>query len=331
MITTNPELCRLDNETFDDFALRLYANGQKYGVNCFEIADILNRESGQHKAENSWRIRYKDFRRGMEYQQHKLDGDVSERILCLSDFHYPFNLPIEKFEGYKGKVDTLVLNGDILDCMALSKFPKSYRVSPVEEMIHGREMLIDLISLIAPKTLIVTNGNHEYRLASYVNKNIDCELKELMPDTALEYIFEDGFTHYDKENGSKTFYTPLKEVFGDIDVRYTSGWWYQYRNTVFCHPKAFSSGILKTSEKALSWFRNNGNVFTSLVMAHTHRIGMYKVGNCTIYEQGCCCKTSKMQYADGMLVNSQKEGFLYLCLNKDGNVNEDATRLVSLN
>ena len=331
MITTNPELCRLDNETFDDFALRLYANGQKYGVNCFEIADILNRESGQHKAENSWRIRYKDFRRGMEYQQHKLDGDVSERILCLSDFHYPFNLPIEKFEGYKGKVDTLVLNGDILDCLALSKFPKSYRVSPVEEMIHGREMLIDLISLIAPKTLIVTNGNHEYRLASYVNKNIDCELKELMPDTALEYIFEDGFTHYDKENGSKTFYTPLKEVFGDIDVRYTSGWWYQYRNTVFCHPKAFSSGILKTSEKALSWFRNNGNVFTSLVMAHTHRIGMYKVGNCTIYEQGCCCKTSKMQYADGMLVNSQKEGFLYLCLDKDGCVNEDATRLVSLN
>lgn len=330
MLTTD-NITRRDNESFDDFALRLYANSQKYHLNCYAVADILNKESGLHKAENSWRIYYKNFRRGMEYQRKLSEGDVSTKILCISDLHYPFNLPIDRFEEYRGRVDILVLNGDLLDCHSLSRFSKSYRISPVEEMIGCRELLIDLIKAISPKSVHVVNGNHEYRLASYVNKNIDCELKELLPDSPLEYMFEDGFKHYDKANGTKTYYSPIKEVFSDIDIQYHSGWWFQYRNTIFCHPKAFSSGILKTAEKALVWFRNNGNVFTSLVMAHTHRIGSYKVGNTIIYEQGCLCNTSKMQYSDGMLVNSQKEGYLYLCLDKDGSVNENATKLVSLN
>ena len=81
------ELSRRPDETFDDFALRLYANSRQYGVNCYRIAEILNQESGLHKAENSWRIRYKDFRRGMEYQKFNDDQEamVGERILCVSD------------------------------------------------------------------------------------------------------------------------------------------------------------------------------------------------------------------------------------------------------
>ena len=248
----------------------------------------------------------------MEYQKFNDDQEamVGERILCVSDLHYPFNLPLDIFTDYVGGIDTLVLNGDLLDCMALSRFQKSYRISPIEEMIGCRQYLIDLIKMLKPARVIATNGNHEYRLSSYVNKNIDCEIKELMPDSPLEYLFEDGFTHYDKANAAKTYYPPLKDVFRDIDFRYTHGWWYQYGGIIFCHPKAFSSGILKTSEKALMWFRNNGNIFDALVMAHTHRIGMYKIGGTMLYEQGCCCDTAKMQYSDGMLVNSQKEGFL---------------------
>ena len=327
------ELSRRPDETFDDFALRLYANSRQYGVNCYRIAEILNQESGLHKAENSWRIRYKDFRRGMEYQKFNDDQEamVGERILCVSDLHYPFNLPLDIFTDYVGGIDTFVLNGDLLDCMALSRFQKSYRISPIEEIIGCRQYLIDLIKMLKPARVIATNGNHEYRLSTYINKNIDCEIKELMPDSPLEYLFEDGFTHYDKANAAKTYYPPLKDVFRDIDFRYTHGWWYQYGGIIFCHPKAFSSGILKTSEKALMWFRNNGNIFDALVMAHTHRIGMYKIGGTMLYEQGCCCDTAKMQYSDGMLVNSQKEGFLYLTRDREGNFKEETTKLVFLN
>ena len=77
---------------------------------------------------------------------------------------------------------------------------------------------------------------------------------------------------------------------------------------------------MKTAEKAMYFFRNEGLHFTSLVMAHTHRIGNYAIGNTTIFEQGACCETRQMRYSDGRLVNSQKEGFLYIEQDKNGDI-----------
>ena len=152
-----------------------------------------------------------------------------------------------------------------------------------------------------------------------------------MSESALEYIFVDGFTHYDRKTHAKTKYAPLCEVFEDIDVEYTGTWYSQYKDVIFCHPKAFCSNPMKTAEKALYWFRNEGHVFRSLIMSHTHRLGSYKIGNSMIYEQGCCCDTSRMRYNDGQLINSQKEGYIVVCLDKDGHVIEEKTKLVSLN
>ena len=75
---------------------------------------------------------------------------------------------------------------------------------------------------------------------------------------------------------------------------------------------------MKTAEKAVLWFRNEGYDFNCLVMAHTHRLGSYKIGNTTMYEQGAACETQKMRYGDGALVNSQQQGCIYVCLDKDG-------------
>ena len=77
-----------------------------------------------------------------------------------------------------------------MDCMALSRFSKSYRVSPLEEMIGARQYIIDLIEMIKPKKVLANHGNHELRLGSYLAKNLDNELQELMPETALDYIFK---------------------------------------------------------------------------------------------------------------------------------------------
>lgn len=57
----------------------------------------------------------------------------------------------------------------------------------------------------------------------------------------------------------------------------------------------------------------------------------YKIGNTSIYEQGCCCETNQMKYTDGQLINSQKEGFMFICLDKNGHVIDDKTKLISLN
>ena len=69
--------------------------------------------------------------------------------------------------------------------------------------------------------------------------------------------------------------------------------------------------------------------FDALVLAHTHKLGMYREGNITLFEQGCCCLTEKMDYADGKLTMPQQKGFLYLCQDGEGRLLFDRTRLVT--
>lgn len=325
------DIHRLPDEEYLDYFVRIFENKNIYGLTCNDIAELLNKETGQSYTESAYRKEYAAFNRGRLYERGKVEQGVATRILSISDLHYPFAKPIDTFADYVGRVDVLQLNGDILDCAALSKFPKTYRTSPVEEMIGARQYLIDLIEYIQPKKVIATYGNHDIRLASYLSKHLDNEIQELMPETALEYIFVDGFLHYDRRTRTKIRYEPLCDVFDDIEIEYTGKWWCQIGKTVFAHPKTFSSAPMKTAEKALLWFRNEGMDFNSLIMAHTHRMGSYKIGNTTIYEQGAACDTNQMQYGDGLLVNSQKQGFIYVCLDKDGNNIEESTKLIPLN
>ena len=141
----------------------------------------------------------------------------------------------------------------------------------------------------------------------------------------------DGFYHYDKREGTKSWYAPLKQLFPYVDIDYTDNWWTQIGDTIFAHPSAFSSGVLKTAEKAMYFFRNEGLQFLELVMAHTHRVGEYYIGNTRIIEQGAFSDVTKNNYNNGQLYNSQKEGFVYLCQDINGKTIREKTELVALN
>ena len=321
----------MPDETYQDYFVRLFENKALYKLDCNKIAELLNAENGQSYGESCYRKEWQSFNRGRLYERELIERGVKTRILCISDIHFPFAKPIETFCDYVGRVDILLLNGDILDCAAISKFTKMYRTSPIEEMIGARQYLIDLIEYIQPKQVIATYGNHDSRLGAYLAKNLDTDIQELLPETALDYLFVDGFTHYDRKLRTKTHYDPICDVFEDIKVEYVGNWHYQVGDVIFCHPRAFASNPMKTAEKAMYFFRNEGKQFKALVMAHTHRVGDYKIGNTKIYEQGAACETDKMNYNDGMLINSQKQGFAYICLDKDGNNMEDKTKVVTLN
>jgi len=317
---------KIQNETNFEWELRLCKAklNKEIDEDWQEIVDILGLD-----------IHYDSLRK-MAYGYIRMDNylknnGVATRILSISDAHVPFNLPITIFKDYINKVDILQLNGDILDMQSISKFPKSYRVSVMEEIILGRQYIIDLIEYIKPNKVSVNFGNHELRFQSYLSKNLDSDLLELMPKTALDLIFIDGFNHYDKRNKTKTWYEPLNKVFTDIEVEYTENWYSQIGQTIFCHPSAFSTGILKTAEKAMQWFRNEGYIFTSLIMAHTHRVGDFKIGNTLIFEQGAVCDVDKQHYSDGRLTTSQKEGFIYLCQDNNGQIIDNKTQLIRLN
>ena len=296
-----------------------------------EIAGQLNAEFGTDVSSSAFRKCYQYYSLMDNALREKGNTAIATRILSVSDTHVPFELPIEMLSDYKGRVDILQLNGDICDCQAISKFSKVYRVSPMEEIIKARKYVIEMIEYLQPKKVVVTYGNHDLRFQNYLAKNLDNALAELMPRTSLELIFTDGFFHYDKREGTKSWYTPIKQLFPSIEVEYTDNWWTQIGDTIFAHPSAFSSGVLKTAEKAMYFFRNEGLQFTEIVMAHTHRVGEYYIGNTRIIEQGAFSDVSKNNYSNGQLYNSQKEGFVYLCQDINGKTIRDKTELVALN
>lgn len=328
------EMNRKPGEDFTSYWIRLADNKEEYALTWDEIATLLNAEAGENYTECKWRKDYAMFNKGRLYERSHAAQSVANRILCLSDFHVPYQLPVDTFAKYAGKVDTLVLNGDIGDCQAISKFPKTYRISPMEELIQTREYLIELIEYIAPKKVVVTYGNHDLRFQSYLAKNLDSDLLELMPQTSLELLFVDGFNHYDKKTFVKSHYPPLCDVLGDVEIDYVNNWWTQIGDAIICHPIAFSSAMMQTAKKAMEYFRNTGVGVgwekPRIILGHTHHIGFYRIGSMSIYEQGCCCQTDKLAYGDGQLYNPQEKGFMYFGQDVHGNTIEDTIALVPI-
>jgi predicted phosphodiesterase len=262
---------------------------------------------------------------------HSLNG-VSTRILAISDLHIPFNIDIETFREYSNRVDVLVLNGDIQDCQSCSKWSKKYRVNVTEEMILARQFMIDLINMIKPKQVIIVKGNHEMRMGRYLSDKLNEDIMNLMPDSPMDLIINDGFKNRDRFKGTETWYEPLVDVFKDenICISYTGEWYRKVGKTIFAHPLSYSSGMLKTTEKAVEYFLRKDRDFDSIVLAHTHKLGSYVQGQINMYEQGCCAKTELLDYADGYLTLPAQKGFIYVCQNANGELIVDKTKLVKI-
>ena len=258
-------------------------------------------------------------------------GRVNEdetRILCISDMHIPFNRDIKEFFKYKGKVDTLVLNGDIIDNYSMSSFTKMYRLSLVEELIRARELLIELIEEIKPKKVTVVTGNHEIRLGKKIADKIGSDLLDLMPRDALAFLFDTGFNYYDRIKKCKTVYTPIDEEV-DCEVNYVGNFWTKEGKTIFVHPQAFRGTTLGTVGKAYDYFTAIGEDFQSIIMAHTHKLGMYVMNDKYLYEQGTCANLNHMDYQDLKLPKySQVNGYMYIVQDKEGNLIYDKTKLI---
>ena len=263
----------------------------------------------------------------IEEDEERVNEDET-RILCISDMHIPFNRDIKEFFKYKGKVDTLVLNGDIIDNYSMSSFTKMYRLSLVEELIQARELLIELIEEIKPKKVTVVTGNHEIRLGKKIADKIGSDLLDLMPRDALAFLFDTGFNYYDRIKKCKTVYTPIDEEV-DCEVNYVGNFWTKAGKTIVVHPQAFRGTTLGTVGKAYDYFTAIGEDFQSIIMAHTHKLGMYVMNDKYLYEQGTCADLNHMDYQDLKLPkSSQVNGYMYIIQDKDGNLIYDKTKLI---
>lgn len=321
-------MLRKENESLTEWTIRccLAKRRHETDMEWKEIRDML----GMHLTPDQLRKMAVGMQLVDEYY-HSPAG-VATRILAISDSHVPFNLDTDIFAPYAGAVDILVLNGDIEDCFSCSSFPKRYRVGLDEEMALTRKYIIDVVTLIKPKKVFINMGNHEYRLGRYLTDKLNDEIMTIMPDSPMELIVNDGFHVKDRYNKTSTFYEPLVEVFKEegIEIEYTGDWFCKVGKTLFTHPLTYSSGMLKTTEKAVNFFLRKDRDFNAIVMAHTHRLGSYKQGDILMYEQGCCCDLAKLDYNDGKLTIPGQNGFIYVCQDEDGNIIESKTKLISL-
>jgi len=90
--------------------------------------------------------------------------------LTLADLHVPFHeiAPIESAisAGQAEKVDGILLNGDVMDCAAVSYWPTAVRDFDVE--VEAVVDFFDWLQQAFPGVPIIYKpGNHEYRLPNY--------------------------------------------------------------------------------------------------------------------------------------------------------------------
>jgi hypothetical protein len=73
----NPIL-REENESFLDYHVRLFANKETYGIDSYEIAELLNKEYGSTYSESKWR---KDYAAYVYWKDYIMNKNLDKEIL----------------------------------------------------------------------------------------------------------------------------------------------------------------------------------------------------------------------------------------------------------
>ena len=99
------------------------------------------------------------------------------RFVVLSDIHFPYqdNKALNAVYSFlKDKeINTIVLNGDILDMYDVSSFDKDpSRINSLQQELNLAYKFFKKLRELQPKAKIVfIRGNHEYRIERYLRKH----------------------------------------------------------------------------------------------------------------------------------------------------------------
>lgn len=117
---------------------------------------------------------------------------ANNNILIISDLHIPYHdtksLNCAVNYGLKNNVNTIFINGDLLDCYQLSRFEKDPdKRSTYHELEDGREFLARLRKLFPKAQIYYHLGNHDIRYERFMNYQ-RIMMKDLFGDdeTSLE-------------------------------------------------------------------------------------------------------------------------------------------------
>lgn len=251
-------------------------------------------------------------------QLHSKYGKMKiKKILVLSDLHAPFtnfravNHAIEE----NSDADLLVLNGDVFDLYAFSRFDKWSEIDINRELDCIRKLFQELFKKF--KHIIWVGGNHDLgRFRSFLMKAVP---------TSLRGFFDE---HCDPRK-------VIQRDFKDYDLEIVDHNFIQIGDIVFAHLDDFSSVAMKSvtsvSEvlSASKMLLPTGNNFNAVVIGHTHHIGKIIVNDRLMIEQGACCHLMDYRVAKPTK-SAWSTGYAVMYLDKNMNVDYNKSNFVYL-
>jgi predicted phosphodiesterase len=274
-----------------------YYMGSSGSINRKARGLTKSKHSGDKHRANPFNIPLSDHS-SKDYVPYKIPKSA-RKVSVLSDVHVPHHdveaLTAAIKEAKRFQPDTLLLNGDYLDCHMLSNFAKDPEARDFKaELKMGREVLETLINEIAPTRVIYKEGNHEERYARY------------MGDHAPELLKLDHFN--------------MEEIFG-LDIMGVD--WVGGKRIIHCgklpiiHGHEYVKAVMAPVNVARGFFMKAKE---SIVVGHHHQTSEHTEPKITgdiitAWSVGCLCDL----HPKYMPLNRWNHGMMNINLDKHGN------------
>jgi predicted phosphodiesterase len=252
----------------------------------------------------------------------------TQRIVIASDFHAPFQCNhsvAQLIARESGTADTLIINGDIQDFYAISRFIKYEQVS-VESELAAVDALLGQLAAAFPEVILV-GGNHD-------TARFEKQLRTLLP-IELQHVIE--FLTGGNLSVLRVIAKRYPNVrFADTQVgRFHVGWYWQLGDLITAHAEKYSRVPGSALRGIDEWFTDQHDVlglkpWKVLIQAHTHMMALFPwKADKLLVEGGAMCHVHGYQLQARIAGRPQRNGYVTL-EQKNGVTDINSLRLVWL-
>lgn len=237
--------------------------------------------------------------------------------LTFSDTHgrYRNNAFLKEaiLDAQQRGVKKVIVNGDIFDFEAISKFPSNKDVNAKEEKECVKEMFLVLSKVF--DVVLADKGNHDDRLEREIARNIKNGYKVFFKDIDAIKIIIDELR--EEEGIDNIYYTRTNELFlGDV---------------VFAHPFRFSSVPGRTvMNLADSYLIKNRNL-SGVIIGHTHYDFRKMYKDIGVFELGCMCHEPDYKKGPSFGKDKWVNAYGFINITPEGKLDYNKSKLVVRN
>jgi predicted phosphodiesterase len=300
---------------------RIRERGAKICGKCNKDSDWFKERESFHSgrrlpqtADDCWAL-LDDFigrsRKPARSQFREHGKKQTSRIVIASDFHAPFHDAAavgELIARESGTADTLIVNGDIQDFYAISRFTKYESVSIESELAAVDALLGQLSS--AFREVVLVGGNHD-------THRFEKQLRSLL---SLEMVHVIEFLTGGNLSVLRVIAKRYPNIrFADTQVgRFHVGWYYQHGDLICAHAEKFSRVPGAALRGIDEWFTDQDAAlglqpWKVLVQAHTHQLAWIPwKSDRLLVEGGCMCQTHGYQLQARIMGRPQRRGYVTL-------------------